>query len=96
MPEHYLHEVIDIMVLGKKYTTVHKFMDSMQPFLQANHRMYYHDMDTVYKIIEVTGDVMAGKAAYLHILLDNISMEEGHAESVPILLGMILRGEIKI
>jgi hypothetical protein len=96
MPEHYLHETIDLIVLGKKYSEVHKFMDSMQPFLQANHRRYYHDMATVNKITQVTGDVMAGEAAYLHILLDSISLQVGHAESVPMLLKLIQSGKIKL
>ena len=96
MPEHYLHEVIDLLVLGKKFSEVHDFMDSLQPYMQSNHRLYYHDMETVNKIIKTTGDTKAGASAYLHIWLDSISMQVGHAESVPILLRMIQTGQIKI
>jgi len=96
MPEHYLHEVIDILVLGKKYPQVHDFMDQMQPFMQANHRLYYHDEKTIHMITRATGDILAGESAYLHILLDEISLKVGHAESVPLLLEMIKTGQIHL
>lgn len=96
MPSHELHEIIDLIVLGRKYSQVHDFIDQMQPYMQSNHRLYYHDMQTVNMITRVTGDIMAGEAAYLHIILDEISMNVGHAESVPLLLEMIRTGHIKL
>ncbi len=96
MPEHYLHEVIDLLVLGKKYSQVHDFMDQMQPFMQANHRKYYHDAETVKMITRATGDILAGESSYLHILLDELSLRVGHAESVPLLLELIRTGQVKL
>jgi len=96
MPSHELHEVIDLLVIGKKFSEVHDFIDSFQPTLQSNHRKFYHDMHTVQMIAKATGDPLAGTSAYLHICLDSISMQVGHAESVPILLSLIKSGEIRL
>jgi len=96
MPSHELHEIIDLIVLGRKFSQVHDFMDSYQPFLQSNHRIYFHDMRTVQMITRTTGDIMAGEAAFLHVLLDQLSDTFGKTESVPILLHMIRTGQVRL
>jgi len=96
MPQHELHEIIDLMVLGKKYEAVHDFMDQFSMALKANHRNFYHDMTTVQALLYWTRDPRAAESAYLHIWLDIISDKVGKAESVPTLLRMIQTGMIKL
>jgi len=71
-------------------------MDSMQPYLQSNHRKYFHDMQTVVDVYSTTGNPMAALSAYLHIWLDFISDEVGQDRAVARCYGMIMRGEIKL
>jgi hypothetical protein len=96
MPAHELHLIIDMRILGRKYPQVHQFMDQFQKALQSNHRMYYHDMNTVMGILRFTGDPYAAESAYLHILLDDLGTKYGHAEAVIMLLDGIEKGLIKL
>ena len=89
MPAHIAHLIVDGVVLGRQYPEVHKYMDSMQPYMQSNHRQYLHDMATVAEIAAI--DEGAGWSAYLHLALDNISDMVGQEKSVPVLLGMLNR-----
>ena len=53
MPAHIAHLIVDGIVLGRQYPEVHKYMDSMQPYMQSNHRQYLHDMATVAEIAAI-------------------------------------------
>lgn len=93
MPDHKLHITFDTLVLGKPYPEVHKFMDSLQPIMQSNHRAMYHDEKTIAYIYEQTGDIMAAWAAYYHILLDMESDEVGQEYAIASLLSKFVNGQ---
>jgi len=95
MPDHKLHATLDYMLFGRSFHEIHKFMDSAQPFLQSNHRILYHDMQTVQELTELYGE-QAGKAAYMHIALDYVSDRVGQERAVPVLLKLIEMGEVLI
>jgi hypothetical protein len=94
MPDHKLHCTLDELILGEAFPEVHKLMDSMQPYLQSNHRRYYHDMKTVRDIYYSTGNILAAYSAYLHIYLDLVSDEVGQEHAVAALINMLRNGEI--
>jgi len=95
MPDHKLHATLDYMLFGRAFPDIHKFMDSAQPYLQSNHRILYHDMQTVQDLTEMHGE-LAGKAAYMHIILDWVSDKVGQEKAVPVLLKLIEMGEVLI
>lgn len=90
MPAHIVHLIIDQLVLGREYPEVHKYMDSMQPYMQSKHREFLHDQATVREIAML--DIGAGYSAMLHIMLDSVSDIVGQEKSVPALLEMLRRG----
>jgi hypothetical protein len=98
MPDHKLHITLDELVFGEgiSFPEIHKKMDSMQPYLQSAHRKYYHDMQTVYDIYNITRDRRAAISAYLHIWLDNVSDEVGQEHAIARVLKMIRTGEIRL
>ena len=91
MPDHKLHRTLDILLFGRDFPEVHKLMDSLQPILQSNHRIAYHDMETVRWLAE-HGGPLAGAAGYYHILLDMYSDKFGQERAIPCLLYDIQRG----
>lgn len=95
MPDHKLHATLDYILFGRAFPEIHKFMDSAQPYLQSNHRILYHDMQTVMELEELHGEA-AGKSAYMHIILDLISDRVGQERAVPVLLRLIEMGEVFI
>jgi hypothetical protein len=95
MPDHKIHQTLDYMLFGKAFPEIHKFMDSAQPYLQSNHRILYHDIQTVQELAELHGDD-AGKAAYMHIVLDMVSDKVGQEKAIPVLLKLIEIGEVYI
>jgi hypothetical protein len=94
MPAHPMHLTVDLLILGKGYPEIHKFLDQFQNALQSGHRAYYHDTATIETILYYTGDPMAGASAYLHILLDLVSDKVGQDASVATLVEMWMRGMI--
>lgn len=81
MPDHKLHITVDLLFLGKEFPEVHSYLDMFQPYLQSNHRMLNHDMNTVEYLANEYGDEIA-LSALLHIMLDNIADEVGQERSV--------------
>jgi len=70
MPTHELHRRMCRLLLGKPYDHIHKILDSPAIFGKRGHRRYFHDMPTVLAIM--SKDFEAGKAAFLHITLDEL------------------------
>lgn len=72
MPSRQVHEHLDELLLGKKYTWVHKWMDASWKTLGRKHRQVRHNFPgtppTVY--LMSGGDKGAAAAAALHIMLD--------------------------
>lgn len=70
MPERYLHEKISKILLGGKYTEVHKIMDYPVKYLGRKHRILFHDILTAsligFSIYGYNG-VIAG---ILHLIAD--------------------------
>lgn len=97
MPSHLLHLTLDELVFGEgiSFPEVHKIIDSWQPYLQSNHRRYFHDQQTIEDIYVMFGnDKYAAMSAYLHIWLDYISDEVGQEHAIKKCIDMITRGEI--
>jgi hypothetical protein len=80
---------------GTFFPDVHKYMDKMQPYLQSNHRIYGHDMQTVYDIYTMSGNETMALSAYFHILLDLVSDEVGQEHAIAELTRRIANGEIQ-
>lgn len=97
MPDHKIHITLDELLfgVGTYFPEVHKFLDSMQPVLQSNHRMFYHDIDTV-KYVATTMGRNAGISALFHILLDEVSTEVGQEHAIAELLNRIRTGQIQL
>jgi hypothetical protein len=95
MPDHKIHTILDYMIFGESFELIHDILDSAQPFLQSNHRMMFHDAETVNDIYETMGEKYA-RAATAHIILDNISDRVGQEKAVPVMLEMMNRGLIVI
>jgi hypothetical protein len=98
MPSHPIHITMDEILFGRGvfFPDVHKYMDRMQPYFQANHRKYFHDMQTVYDIYYMTGNKTMALSAYFHILLDLVSDTVGQDHAVAELTEKIKRGEIQL
>lgn len=98
MPSHMLHITLDELLFGRGvcFPDVHKHMDRMQPYLQSNHRKFYHDMETIYEIYAMTGSVAMASSAYFHILLDTVSDEVGQEHAIAELLEKLKKGEIRL
>lgn len=96
MPSHLLHITLDELLFGRGnfYPDVHKYMDKMQPYLQSNHRRYFHDMQTVNDIYQMTNNYNMAMSAYFHILLDMVSDEVGQEHAIAELIYRIGNGEI--
>lgn len=96
MPSHPIHIIMDEILFGRGvcFPEVHKYLDRMQPYFQSNHRKYYHDLQTVYNIYQMTGNRTMAMSAYFHIILDSVSDEVGQEHAVAELVDRIKRGEI--
>jgi len=90
MPDHKLHAIACELILGKAYPEVDKYMDQAQPLLQSNHRMLYHDKQTMEMFAGM--DEMMGAAAYIHVALDAVSDKVGQDKAVITLLKLVSEG----
>jgi hypothetical protein len=86
MPDHKIHELVDMLLLGKTYPEVHDFLDMYQSTLQSRHRLLLHDEFGISEVWNGTGDYNAMLSAYYHIMLDNISDHVGQTMALPVLL----------
>jgi hypothetical protein len=98
MPSHPIHITMDEILFGRGvfFPEIHKYLDRMQPYFQSNHRLYFHDLQTVYDIYYMTGNYVMALSAYFHILLDLVSDEVGQEHAIAELTKRIQNGEIKI
>ena len=98
MPSHQIHISMDEVLFGRGtyFPEVHKYMDQMQPYLQSNHRKFYHDIETVNNIYYMTGNYLMALSAYFHILLDLTSDDVGQEHAIAELTERIKRGEIRL
>ncbi len=96
MPDHKLHITMDELLFGRGnyYPEIHKYMDQMQPYLQSNHRKFYHDIETVRMIYETTGNMQMATCALFHIILDNVSDDVGQEHAIAELIKRIETGEL--
>ena len=96
MPDHKLHVTMDELLFGRGnyYPEIHKYMDQMQPYLQSNHRKFYHDIETVRMIYERTGNIQMATCALFHIILDNVSDDVGQEHAIAELIKRIETGEL--
>jgi hypothetical protein len=89
MPDHKIHEMLDVLLLGKPYPVVHDFLDMYQQALQSRHRVLLHDEAGIAEVFYGTGDIMAAWSAYYHIMLDEVSDKVGQAAALPVLLDIL-------
>lgn len=70
MPNRQTHEALDKLVLGKKYTNVHKILDLPSLWLGERHRLLFHDEATAMLIGFLVDGNGGAVSALLHVLLD--------------------------
>ena len=74
MPRREVHEMIDQLLFGKKFTHVHMLKDFPSKFLGARHRVLFHDNMTNL-LIGMRYGSEALLSAYLHDLVDFATTE---------------------
>jgi len=73
MPSRRVHELVDLLLFGRKYTHVHRWMDAPRRFLGKRHRILrHHPIKTPIAVFLMTRDVRASLSAYAHIKLDQL------------------------
>jgi hypothetical protein len=72
MPGHRVHAYVDRTFFGRVYWMVHRDMDWPVYFMKKNHRVYFHEMNSVYAIAQkhYPGDSNAVQSGWLHIQID--------------------------
>jgi hypothetical protein len=71
MPKRKTHEDISLLLLGKKFSKVHKVMDSPSKVLGRRHRIVLHSIPEGLTIgLLLTGEVKGAAAGVLHIITD--------------------------
>ena len=70
MPERYVHEKISRILLGKKYSKVHKIMDYPVRYLGRKHRILFHDILSASLIGFLTYGWDGALAGILHLITD--------------------------
>jgi len=73
VPNRQTHEALDKLVLGKKYTNVHKILDLPSLWLGERHRLLFHDEVTAMLIGFLVDGNGGAMSALLHVLLDKYS-----------------------
>lgn len=68
MPSHRVHRLIDRMLLGREYPSVHRFLDEPYRILGPRHRILRHDLLTILAL--ASQDPVLGVSALLHVLTD--------------------------
>lgn len=82
MPQHEIHYNIDDIMIGKKFTDVHQFMDILSGE-GPNHRRLFHDDKTVTDIYQATRSLEAAWAAYYHLVADRVVRDGPTPEDLP-------------
>lgn len=73
MPSRKTHETITALVLGEKFSEVHRVIDAPVSFLHWRHRELFHSIPEVVLIGLITTRSIQGViAGILHITADNI------------------------
>jgi len=74
MPSFNVHCKVSIVLFGKSYWQIHKWIDSAYPFFGRSHRRYFHDdMSAVgFALSLCPGDPRAVEAAKFHLVLDDM------------------------
>ncbi len=70
MPERYVHEKISRILLGKKYSEVHKIIDYPVKYLGRKHRILFHDILTASLIGFSIYGYNGALAGILHLITD--------------------------
>lgn len=70
MPERRVHELDDLIFLGKKHPEVHKIMDLWSKHLGARHRKFFHDPISL--IILFGNDPEKLTSAFIHLIHDEL------------------------
>ena len=72
MPSHKVHAYLDRMYFGKVYWKVHRAMDWPAFYVKRDHRIYFHDVPSVYLIAKqyYPGDPNAIDSGLLHLKID--------------------------
>jgi len=74
MPSRKVHEMIDQLLFGKKFTHVHRLKDFPSKFLGSRHRILFHDIETD-MLIGLRYGIDAMLSAYIHDLVDFATTE---------------------
>jgi hypothetical protein len=72
MPSRQVHEMIDLLILGKKYPKVHKTLDLPHKWLGSRHRVLFHDEVTAMLIGYMISGNEGMLSALLHVWLDRV------------------------
>jgi len=71
MPSRRVHELFDLLFLGRRYSKVHRTLDAPSKMLGQSHRSLLHDPMSAMLIGAVlTGDMRGALSALLHIWTD--------------------------
>jgi hypothetical protein len=70
MPERYIHEKISKIILGEKYSKVHKAMDYPVKYLGKRHRILFHDILSASLIGFSIYGYNGALAGILHLIAD--------------------------
>ncbi len=72
MPSRRVHEMLDMLLFGKRYSWLHKWMDEPWKWLGKKHRIWRHDpWQTPLQALMISGgDWNAFVSAACHIVLD--------------------------
>lgn len=72
MPSRRVHEAIDRVFLGRKFSQVHKLLDSPHRALGRKHRALFHDHLSASLIGYAVAGWDGAMSALLHVAMDNL------------------------
>jgi hypothetical protein len=70
-----VHEALDRIFLGRKFSQVHRLLDSPHRTLGRRHRALFHDPLSAIAIGYAVGELEGAMSALLHIAVDNLFTE---------------------
>jgi len=68
--KHKAHELVDQLILGKRFPSVHDFLDEPVKWVTTRHRRFRHDRDIVAWVLLAKKDMRAAASALLHLIAD--------------------------
>ncbi|MEM3714051.1 MAG: hypothetical protein QXF82_03790 [Nitrososphaeria archaeon] len=82
MPSRRIHEHLDMLLFGKRYGWLHRWMDEPWKTLGKKHRQLRHDPQKtpIQAFIFSGGDWKAYASALYHIMLDKLSINPASVE----------------